>query len=308
MLGMRTWGAFLVLGTIWGSSFLWIKIAVGEVGPATLAALRLLFGSLGLLAVARLTRTPFREHLRAYVPAYLFMGFFNTALPFVLISWAETRIDSALAAILNATAPLFAIVIAHYWLSDEKITLTRLGGLVVGFVGVVVLMSREFSPRGVPGNIWGYAAMVAASASYGLSATFSRRHLRGHPPLVQATMVVLLADLMTWLVVPVMDRPVALPQASVTWLALAWLGLLGSCAAYLLYFYLINAWGPTRASLVTYVFPVVGIVLGVVFLHEIVDWRLVVGSALIVGGIAVVNRPPAPVARLRLRTECPQEP
>ncbi|HXF83369.1 MAG TPA: DMT family transporter [bacterium] len=304
---MRTWGAFLLLGTIWGSSFLWIKIAVGEVGPATLAAFRLLFGSLGLLVVARLTRTPFREQLRAYFPAYLFMGFFNTALPFVLISWAETRIDSALAAILNATAPLFAIVIAHWWLSDEKITLRRLGGLVVGFGGVVVLMSREFSPQGVHGTIWGYAAMVAASASYGLSATFSRRHLRGHPPLVQATMVVLLADLMTWLVVPVMDRPVILPQAPVTWLALAWLGLLGSCVAYLLYFYLINAWGPTRASLVTYIFPVVGIALGVVFLNEALDWRLAAGAALIVGGIAVVNRPPAPAVRLPLRAERPQE-
>jgi len=124
---MRQWGAFLLLGTIWGSSFLWIKIAVGDIGPATLAAIRLAFGLVGLLAVVRLTRQPFRN-LRTYLPAYLFMGFFNTALPFILISWAETRIDSALAAILNATVPLFAIVIAHYWLSDEKITLTRIAG------------------------------------------------------------------------------------------------------------------------------------------------------------------------------------
>lgn len=293
MLGMRQWLAFLLLGTIWGSSFLWIKIGVAEIGPATLAAFRLLLGAAGLLAVAWLTRQPFRADLRRYLPAYAFMGVFATALPFILISWAETRIDSALAAILNATAPLFAIVIAHYWLSDEKITPARLGGLVAGFAGVVVLMSREFSPEGVHGSIWGYVAMVAASASYGLSATFSRRHLRGHPPLVQATMVVLIADAITWAVVPIMDRPVVFPRAGLTWFALVWLGLLGSCVAYLLYFYLINAWGPTRATLVTYVFPVVGLALGIIFLNETADWRLAVGAALIVGGIAVVNRRPA---------------
>lgn len=309
MLCMRQWAAFLLLGTIWGSSFLWIKIGVAEIGPATLAAFRLLFGAAGLVAVARLTRQPFREHLRRFFPSYVFMGIFATALPFILISWAETRIDSALAAILNATAPLFAIVIAHYWLSDEKISLARLAGLITGFVGVVVLMSREFSPEGIHGSIWGYVAMVAASASYGLSATFSRRHLRGHPPLVQATMVVIIADAIAWAAVPIMDRPVILPQTGLTWFALAWLGLLGSCAAYLLYFYLINAWGPTRATLVTYVFPVVGLALGIIFLGESADWRLFAGSALIVGGIALVNRRPGPAVRasVRLGSERPPE-
>lgn len=289
MLSVREWGAFFLLGAIWGSSFLWIKIAVAEVGPATLAAIRLFFGLAGLLAVARLTRQPF-DNLRAFLPAYLFMGVFNTALPFMLINWAETRIDSALAAILNATVPLFAIVIAHFWLADERITLTRVAGLVVGFVGVIVLVSREFGPQGVPGSIWGQVAMLGASLSYAVSANFTRRHLRGHPPLVQATMVVLIADAISWTAAVLSDRPLALPVGGLTWFALVWLGLLGSCIAYLLYFYLINTWGPTRASLVTYVFPVIGLLLGIIFLNEVADWRLIAGSALVVGGIAVVNR------------------
>ncbi|MGH2436741.1 MAG: DMT family transporter, partial [bacterium] len=253
---IREWGAFVLLGTIWGSSFLWIKIAVGEIGPATLAAIRLLFGLTGLLIVGRLTHQSF-GNLRAHLPAYLFMGFFNTALPFVLISWAEIRIDSALAAILNATVPLFAIVIAHYWLSDERITFTRVIGLIVGFVGVVVLVSREFGPQGIHGGLWGQVAMLVASACYATTATFSRRYLRGHPPLVQATMVVLVADIFVWAAVPLMDRPFIMPHTPLTWFALLWLGLLGSCAAYLLYFYLLNVWGATRSSLVTYVFPVI---------------------------------------------------
>lgn len=288
MLSVREWGAFLLLGAIWGSSFLWIKIAVAEVGPATLAAIRLFFGLAGLLAVARLTRQPF-ANLRAFFPAYLFMGIFNTALPFMLINWAETRIDSALAAILNATVPLFAIVIAHFWLADERITLTRVAGLIVGFLGVVVLVSREFGPQGVHGSIWGQVAMLVASLSYAVSANFTRRHLRGHPPLVQATMVVLIADAISWTAAVLSDRPLALPQTGLTWFALVWLGLLGSCVAYLLYFHLINAWGPTRASVVTYVFPVIGLLLGIIFLHEVADWRLIAGSALVVGGIVVLN-------------------
>jgi len=303
---MREWIAFVLLGTIWGSSFLWIKIAVGEIGPAAVGAFRLLFGLLGLAGAAWVTRQSFRR-LRAYLPAYLFMGLFNTALPFVLIPWAETRIDSALAAILNATTPLFAIVIAHYWLSDEKITLTRAAGLVTGFVGVTVLVSRDFGPQGVHGSIWGQLAMLGASASYALAATFSRRHLRGHPPLAQAAMVVLIADAITWAVVPIMDRPLLFPHSGLTWFALAWLGLLGSCVAYLLYFYLINAWGATRTSLVTYIFPVVGLLLGIIFLNEAADWRLIVGSALVVGGIAVVNRHAAAAAPLRAPVERPQE-
>ncbi len=303
---LREWGAFWLLGSIWGSSFLWIKIAVGEIGPATLAAIRLLFGLLGLLAVMRLQRQAFPRPT-THLPAYLFMGAFNTAIPFVLISWGETRIDSGLAAILNATVPLFTIVIAHFWLSDERITATRLAGLLVGFTGVVVLMSRDLGMAGITHSIWGQMAVLAASASYALAATFTRRHLRGHPPLLQATMVVLFADLFVWLTVGAWERPLRLPALPITWFALAWLGLLGSCAAYLLYFYLINAWGPTRASLVAYVFPVIGLLLGIVFLSEAADWRLLAGTVLVVAGIAVVNlrQAPAPAA---IPKELPLEP
>lgn len=303
---LKEWGAFWLLGSIWGSSFLWIKIAVAEIGPATLAAIRLLFGFLGLLAVMRLQRQAL-PRTTAYLPAYLFMGAFNTALPFVLISWGETRIDSGLAAILNATVPLFTIVIAHFWLSDERITATRLAGLLVGFTGVVVLMSRDLGMAGIAHSVWGQLAVLAASASYALAATFTRRHLRGHPPLLQATMVVLFADLFVWLTVAAWERPLHLPALPITWFALAWLGLLGSCAAYLLYFYLINAWGPTRASLVTYVFPVIGLLLGIVFLSETADWRLLAGTALVVAGIAVVNLRQA-FALAAIRKELPQEP
>src|SRR6185503_16956543 len=100
------------------------------------------------------------------------------------ISWGETRIDSGLASILNGAVPLFTIVIAHFWLNDEKITLPRILGLVIGFVGVVILVSRDIGPQGLHFNLWGQLAVLAASFSYALAITFSHRYLRGQPPVV----------------------------------------------------------------------------------------------------------------------------
>lgn len=309
MLPMRLkeWGAFWLLGAIWGSSFLWIKIAVSDIGPVTLVAFRLLFGLIGLLVVMGLQRQRL-PRARALLPAFFFMGLFNATLPISLISWGETRIDSGLASILNGTVPLFAIGIAHYWLTDEKITAQRVVGLVLGFAGVVVLVSGDLTPGALSGNLLGQLAVLAAAASYAMAATFSRRYLRNQPPVLQGTMVLLTADAFAWLGVLTLERPLRLPALPITWIAIAWLGLLGSCVAYLLYFYLINVWGPTRTSVVTYVFPVIGLVLGIVFLNERPEWRLFVGTALIVAGILVLNvLGGAPLMR-RKPAELPQEP
>ncbi len=288
---LKEWSAFTLLGLVWGSSFLWIKIAVQEIGPFTVVAFRLLFGVIGLLVVMRLQKQPLARDPKILL-AFLFMGVFQTALPFTLISWGETRIDSSLASILNGTMPLFTIVIAHFWLHDEKITLPRIAGLIVGFLGVVVLVSRDFGPEGLHGNLWGQMAVLAASISYATAGTFSRKYLRGQSPLVQATMVVLIADLLMWFSAPIVESPLRIPTLPIIWFALTWLGLLGACLAYLLYFYLINAWGATRASVVTYVFPVIGLILGIIFLREVADWRLIAGSLLVVASIVIVNLKP----------------
>lgn len=309
MLPMRfkEWGAFWLLGAIWGSSFLWIKIAVADIGPVTLVAFRLLFGLIGLLGVMRLQGQPLPRS-RALLPAFLFMGLFNATLPISLISWGETRIDSGLASILNGTVPLFAIVIAHYWLTDEKITAPRVLGLVLGFAGVVVLVSGDLNPGALGGSLLGQLAVLAASASYATAAIFSRRYLRNQPPVVQGTMVLLTADAFAWLGVMGLERPLRLPALPITWIAIAWLGLLGSCVAYLLYFYLINVWGPTRTSVVTYVFPIIGLLLGIVFLNERPGWRLFAGTALIVAGILMINVLGGTLAVRRKPAELPQEP
>lgn len=299
---LKEWGLFALLGLVWGSSFLWIKVGLGgelpRLGlvhpagattfqPFMLVAFRLLFGLLGLLGVM-LVQRPALPRDRRTLLAYLVMALFNTALPFVLITWGERSIDSGLASILNGTVPLFTIVIAHFWQADERMTLGRLGGLLIGFVGLVLLVSDDLSAQALTGNLLGQLAVLAASVSYAFAINFSRKYLRNQSPVVQSFMVLLLADGLLWLALPAAE-PLTLPTSPLAWLAVLWLGVLGSCLAYLLFFSLVNAWGPTRTSLVTYVFPVIGLALGITLLGETADWRLLAGSALVVAGVLVVN-------------------
>jgi len=314
---LKDWGNFLLLGLIWGSSFLWIKVGQGgelpvlgllhpegstTFGPFMLVTFRLLFGLLGMVGVLALRSQTF-PRLPHVIGAFAFMGLFNTALPFLLITWGQRRIDSSLASILNGTVPLFTIVIAHFWQEDDKITAGRLGGLIIGFIGLVILVGKDFQFGALTDNIVGELAVVAAAISYAVAANFSRKHLRGQSPVVQTFMVLLFADVIMAAATPVAE-PLVLPTSPLAWFAVIWLGLLGSCAAYLLFFSLLNAWGPTRTTMVTYVFPVIGLVLGILLLNEPADWRLFAGSALVVVGILVVNgrllwqalRPAAPAA------------
>ena len=294
---LKEWLAFGLLGLIWGSSFLWIKIAIGEVGPFTLVAWRLLFGLAGLALVVAVRRPSFPRDRRS-LWAMALLGLTNTALPFALISWGEKTIDSAVASILNGTVPLFAMVIAHFSLHDDRITLPRVVGLVTGFVGVIALMSRDIGPQGIQQGVVGQAAVLVAAVLYAGSSVFARRTLRDVSPTVQAFLPLLSAEAFVWGGALLTESPRIVPQQGPTWLALVWLGVLGSCVAYLLYFGLLQSVGPTRATLVTYVFPVVGVILGVLFLKETLDEYLVAGALLIVAGIAAVNWKPraAPAA------------
>jgi drug/metabolite transporter (DMT)-like permease len=192
-----------------------------------------------------------------------------------------------MASILNGTVPLFAIVFAHFALHDERLTPARVGGLVLGFIGVVVLVSGESDASA--GSLWGQLAVAAAAMSYAGAAAYTRRFLRGLSAVTQSCTTLLFAVLYLTVAVLVFERPIVWPRHPLMWGATVWLGLLGSCAAYVLYFSLINAWGATRASLVTYVFPIVGLGLGIFVLGEHARWNLFVGTALVAAGIGVVN-------------------
>ena len=279
--------AFMTLGLIWGSSFLWIKIAVGELPAATVVAQRLTIGFVFMavfMAVIRmgLPRTP-RELLPLAV-----MGLLNAAVPYLLITWGEEVVDSATAAVLNSLTPIFSLVIAGLLLRTEPVTFLRVFGLVVGFAGAALLATREFQLRNDPAGLIGAGAVVLAALSYAVAASYARHSMKVTHRYVVATGTMLFGALFIWPLALVSDG-FQLPTQPDTILAMLWLGVMGAFVAYLLYFYLIAELGATLASMVTYVFPVVGVVLGVLVLGELLDVRLAIGTALVMAGIGIVS-------------------
>ncbi|MBI3660212.1 DMT family transporter [Candidatus Acetothermia bacterium] len=286
---LKDWVTFIALGLVWGSSYYWIKVAVHELGPYTLVAFRLLFGTLGLLVVLFWHRPALPRDRRTWLILAL-IGIIHTWVPFVLISWSEQYIDSGMASILNSTVPLFTLVIARFFLQDERLERGQIVGLLIGFAGVIVLMSHDVGYKLELTYLLGKAAVLVAAVAYAGSSVFIRKMLRPVSPIVQAAASVAVANGLAWTAIPWTETPFRVPVLSETWLALAWLGLLGSCVAYLLYFYLIHAVGPTRTTMVTYVMPVVGIALGVYFMQELLSWSIAVGAVLTGLGVYVVNR------------------
>src|SRR3972149_5957 len=282
--------AFLALSLAWGSSFFWIKIAIQEVGPFMLVALRVLFGILGL-AIVLLFNPPKGMPDRRTWQILLLLGITNTALPFVLISWAEQHIDSAVAAILNSSMPLFTLVIAHFTIADDKMNLQKVIGVLVGFLGVVVLTARDLGGD-LRLNLPAQGAMIAAVLFYPGSTVFARRNTQDISPVVRALIPLLSADALIWAGALLTESPITFPALPLTWGALIWLGIIGSCIAYLLYYYLLHSVGPTRISMVTYMFPVVGVSLGVLLLNERLDFSLIAGAVLVLASLLIVNRKP----------------
>jgi drug/metabolite transporter (DMT)-like permease len=286
----RVWAAFFALAIIWGSSFLFIKVALQTLQPVTLVSFRLLFGWLGLLVILWLQRLPFPRD-RTLWRHLLVMALINVAIPFNLITWAESGqngIDSGVASVLNSTVPLFSVVISGFMLRAETVTVATIGGLLVGFGGVVLLVGPTLGADS--GSLAPYIAMVLSAICYAASSAYARRYLRGRAPVVVSFGQLLLANIIVVVFALVLED---FQGQSMTWTtlgALLWLGLLGSCAAYVFYFLIIQQWGATRATLVTYLIPIVGVTAGFVLLDEALDWRLLVGGLLILAGVGVVNR------------------
>jgi drug/metabolite transporter (DMT)-like permease len=276
----------VVLACIWGWSFLFIKVAVAGMTPPTVAAARLGLGALVLLAVARARRLPLPRGRRWW--RHLgFAAFFGSAAPFTLLAWGEQHISSALTAVLNASTPLFAALMALVLLGDRLRPL-QLAGLALGFAGVAVaagLGRDDLTASSVAGAV----AAVGAAAGYGVSLAYTRRHLVSIPPLAAATGQLVAASLLALPVAALTTARQGIDLTAHRALAVGLLGVFGTGVAYVLIYRLIADLGPTRASLVTYLIPVVAVAVGVAFLHEPFSARLVVGGTLTVGGIGLVN-------------------
>jgi drug/metabolite transporter (DMT)-like permease len=286
-LSTKNWLKFVFLGLIWGSSFLWIKIAAQELNPFVLVNLRVGFAVLGLVFVIVFSRTRIQLDLRTCL-IFGLLGLFNVALPFVLISWAEGHISSGLASILNSTTPLFTMLIAPLAIKDDRFSLQKLGGVLVGFCGVIILMSNQLG-GGMSLHLLGIFAMLLAALCYAISTVFARRMTTGMGAYAQAFAQMMFA--LIWITPTALTvvQPYHLPALPISWVAVAWLGLLGSCVATILYYSLLHSVGPTRTMMTNYIFPLIGVLLGVAFLGEHLDWNQLAGGILIIGGIILVN-------------------
>ena len=282
------WLIFIALGFFWGSSYLFIKIGVDHgLQPFTLIMFRLLIGFVLLATVVAVAREPLPRDPRTYGHLAV-MGTINIAIPFALITFAEQTVDSSLASVINSAVPLFVIVIAALFLKGETITLNRVAGLIVGFIGVALLVGFDVTDLS-SANAVGELALIGATISYAIGAVYSRRNIHGLRPMIPALFQVFFGLLITGTLAFVTERPLAVEWVPESLLAVVWLGLLGSGLAYLCFFRILQHWGATRTSLVAYLLPVYGIALGALVLNERIDVTTLVGTALIIGGIALVN-------------------
>ena len=282
------WLLFVLLGFFWGSSYLFIKIGV-EAGlePFTLVALRLAFGFLLMAGVVLVARERLPRDASTYAHLVV-IAILSVVVPFSLISWAEQSVESTLAAVINGALPLFVIVIAAATLPDEPFTAPRVAGLLIGFTGVAVLVG--FDPRVLSGTaLLPVLALIGSTVSYAVGGVYARRFLQGVRPMVTALCEIGFALVISAALAMLADGPISLPADAGALFAVAWLGLLGSGLAFLIFFRLLSRWGATRTSMVAYLIPAFGLVLGALVLREPVDTRLLLGLALVIGGIALVN-------------------
>jgi drug/metabolite transporter (DMT)-like permease len=286
-MSSRDWTKFLLLALIWGSSFMWIKVAVADVSPFVLVTFRVFFAVLGILAIILITRGKFPLQKR-WIGVFAFLGFFNVTLPFLLISWSEQYITSGMASILNSTVTLFTFLFASFFIAEERLTWLKALGIILGFAGVVVISMDDIG-SGLGNMQVGVIVSLIASACYGAANVFGRINTKGLEPNAQAFGQLTAAFLFIIPAAMIFDPTFTLPNLPITWFALVLLGLLNTAVATWLFYSLLNSVGSTRTSLVAYFIPLVGVILGILFMGESLSWNLFIGALMIVGGVLWVN-------------------
>ncbi|WP_332302581.1 DMT family transporter [Rhizobium sp. GR12] len=283
------WGMLVALSLLWGGSFFFIGIAVKELPPVTIVALRVSLAAVALLIVCRIMGLHLPRE-GAVWRAFFGMGLLNNIIPFCLIVWGQTHIASGLASILNATTPLFTVIVAHFLTTDEKMTSNKLAGVLIGFVGVATMIGPA-AFGGAAFNLWGQLAILGAAISYSFAGIFGRRFkAMGVPPLMTATGQISSSTLMLIPAALLIDKPWTLAMPSLgTWGALVGIALLSTALAYLIFFRILATAGATNLALVTFLIPVSAILLGSLILGEQLEIKHFAGMAMIAAGLAAID-------------------
>jgi len=279
----------LALGCMWGASFLFIEVLLDEISPIEIVAGRLAFGAVAVIGYMVARRLPLQwtpSLLARMVP----IAILGNILPFALISWGQESVDSGLASVLNATVPISTAVVGAMFLPEERFTAGRLIGLVLGFAGIVVLTGDDVFNI-TDSAVQGQLAVVAAGVCYAGSSTYSRTLLRTFDP---ASLSALQLAMATLICIPLVFILAGAPSYGSmdlqAWGAILALGFGGTGIGYIVYLWLIEHTGTVRASLVTYIVPIVALFLGWLVLDETIGLNVIAGAGLIIVGVATVAR------------------
>ncbi len=280
--------ALVGLALIWGTSFLFIKVAVHDMSPTVLLLARSASGCLALAVIVRLMGRPlFGEGWRTRVVSFAIMAVTNAVVPWIAIAWGEERISSGLASILNSTTTVWTAVLIYWVMPTERPSLVNYAGVLLGFSGVVVLVLPELAAHGLSGSFLGAMAVVVASLSYAINALYQRRKMRN-----VSVFEVSLGQLVATVIFAIPIAAPSLPQVHLAFSSMAAviaLGAGGTGIAYLLYYYVMNSLGAVRASGVTLLVPVTAVFWGVLLLGERLSLSTVAGMVVILSGIILIN-------------------
>lgn len=274
-------GMLVALSLLWGGSFFFIGIAVKELPPVTIVTLRVSLAATAMLIVCRIMGLHLPRQWAVW-RAFFGMGLLNNIIPFCLIVWGQTHIASGLASILNATTPLFTVIVAHFLTADEKMTGNKLAGVLIGFLSVATMIGPAAFGGAISG-LWGQIAILGAAISYSFAGIFGRRFkAMGVPPLMTATGQISSSTLMLIPAALLIDKPWTLAMPSLgTWGALIGIALLSTALAYLIFFRILATVSATNLALVTFLIPVSAILLGSLILGEQLEIKHFAGMAMI---------------------------
>ncbi len=286
VMGLREWGLIFILSILWGGSFFFVGVAVKDMTPLTIVSGRVGFAAIILLGYIYLRggKMPFSPGLWG---AFLIMGALNNLIPFSLIVWGQTHIESSLASILNATTPIFSVILAHFLTREEKLTINRITGILIGWLGVAALIGIE-ALQGFGVEVLGQIAVLGAALSYAFAAIYGRRFKKLDPAVVATGMLcgstVMIIPLTLYI-----EQPWHLAPGCTSLAAVFGLAAISTSLAYIIYFQVLATAGATNILLVTFLIPVSAIILGMLVLGERPGWNAFVGMGLIFAGLIAID-------------------
>ncbi|MGC4025410.1 MAG: DMT family transporter [Mesorhizobium sp.] len=287
-MSARDWTLLMILGAIWGGSFFFARVAVTEIPPLVLVLLRVTIAALALQIYLFATGTSFKPALKRAGPFFA-LALLNNVIPFSLIFAGQTQMGAGLASVLNATTPMWTLIVASALTADEKLTVNKSAGIVLGIAGTAVMIGPGVV-AGLGGPVWAKFALIGAALSYAFALIVARKNFVGVPAPVVAAGQLSASTIIMIPVIAILYGPSAVfAGSSHVWAAIFALALLSTAFAYILYFRILASAGATNASLVTLIVPVSAILLGVIFLGETLETFEMIGMVLIGLGLITID-------------------